>query len=29
MTLTYWAAGMAAAAVLLYLVVALVNAENL
>jgi hypothetical protein len=29
MTLTYWAAGLAAAAVLLYLVVALLNAEDL
>jgi hypothetical protein len=29
MNLTYWAAGLAAAAVLLYLVVALLNAEDL
>lgn len=29
MTLTYWAAGLAAAAVLFYLVVALLNAEDL
>lgn len=29
MNLVYWAAGMAAAAVLFYLVVALLNAENL
>lgn len=29
MTLTYWAVGLAAAAVLGYLVVALLNAENL
>jgi hypothetical protein len=29
MTLTYWAAGLAAAAVLVYLVAALLNAENL
>ena len=29
MSLTYWAAGLAAAGVLLYLVVALLNAEEL
>jgi hypothetical protein len=29
MNLTYWAAGLAAAAVLFYLVVALLNAEEL
>ncbi|TQK10304.1 potassium-transporting ATPase subunit F [Herbaspirillum sp. SJZ107] len=29
MNLTYWAAGIAAAGVLLYLVVALLNAEEL
>lgn len=29
MTLTYWAVGLAAAAVLVYLVAALLNAENL
>jgi hypothetical protein len=29
MSLTYWAVGLAAAAVLVYLVVALLNAENL
>jgi hypothetical protein len=29
MNLTYWAAGLAAAAVLLYLIVALLNAEDL
>lgn len=29
MTLVYWAVGLAAAAVLFYLVVALLNAENL
>lgn len=29
MTLTYWAAGLAAAGVLLYLVVALLRAEDL
>jgi hypothetical protein len=29
MNLVYWTAGMAAAAVLFYLIVALLNAENL
>lgn len=29
MSFTYWAVGVAAAAVLVYLVVALLNAENL
>jgi hypothetical protein len=29
MNITYWAVGLAAAGVLLYLVVALLNAENL